>query len=186
MTTPGSESNQKYRYEIIPLEGRVTKKMREAAELHASKCLGMFEPPAFGYTKDFAMLRTDRIDLRKAMPSVLPTRDAANFVAEAKKKKLFQLYMDGKLDDTDVIYMVRFLDAHDYTDPRSLRRDLRQLRADAEAIGDAKFCEFLRIACSHFRGYLTSDRRSPRARATRPLALMIHARKAESDPLEEI
>lgn len=99
---------------------------------------------------------TDELQLsRKAKDR--RTRNPERTITECKDKLLYRRYKEGRFDDAEIVHLLGLVSLHDHTPPSELRKALRQLKADANAISDRDFLQFLRDVEDRFFAYLNRD-----------------------------
>lgn len=95
------------------------------------------------------------IDPRRPSKDRENTRNPASEIEKAKSKLLFRLYRDGHLADADVVHFLGLVELYDHTRPSEIRKQFRQLRADAETARDNDFVEFLNAVSTCFASYIS-------------------------------
>jgi hypothetical protein len=82
------------------------------------------------------------------------TRSPAQIVIDGRSKLLFRRFVEGRFDDTDVVHLLGLVSLYDHTPPAEVRKALRQLRSDAQSVGDHDFLTFLDRVEDRFSAYL--------------------------------
>src|SRR5262249_28481685 len=82
------------------------------------------------------------------------TRDSHQIIASAKSKLLYRHYKEEAIEDTDIVYLLGLLGMYDHSPPKEVKKAFRQLKADAEVIGDKDFLTFLDEMQNRFQAYL--------------------------------
>jgi len=82
------------------------------------------------------------------------TRNPARIIADCKSKLLYRRFKEGRFEETDVVHLLGLVSLYDHTPPSEIRREFRQLRADAQACDDVEFTGFLDRVEDRFSHYL--------------------------------
>ncbi len=82
------------------------------------------------------------------------TRNPEQIIAECKGKLLYRRYKEGRFEDADVVHLLGLVSLYDHTRPSELRKAFRRLKADAQAIPDKEFLNFLDDVAERFSAYL--------------------------------
>lgn len=82
------------------------------------------------------------------------TRNPEQIIAECKGKLLYRRYKEGRFEDAEVVHLLGLVSLYDHTRPSELRKAFRRLKADAVAIHDKEFLEFLDDVAERFSAYL--------------------------------
>lgn len=62
--------------------------------------------------------------------------------------------MEGRFEETDIVHFLGLVSLYDHTPPSEVRKAIRQLRADAQSVGDHEFLTFLDRVEERFSPYL--------------------------------
>lgn len=82
------------------------------------------------------------------------TRNPAQIISDCKSKLLFRRFKEGRFEETEIVHLLGLISMYDHTPPKEILKEFRQLRADAQATGDAEFLEFLSRVEDRFSQYL--------------------------------
>lgn len=125
----------------------LTEKGREAA----AKVLDVIAPPTF----DGNAVIVEVVPGSRSVPKGKErTRNPALIISDCKSKLLYRRFKEGRFEETDIVHLLGLVSLYDHTPPSTIRKEVRQLRADAQAIEDADFLEFLNRVEDRFSQYL--------------------------------
>jgi hypothetical protein len=82
------------------------------------------------------------------------TRNPAQIISDCKSKLLFHRFKEGRFEETEIVHLLGLVSLYDHTPPSEIRKEVRQLRTDAQASQDAEFLEFLDRVEDRFSQYL--------------------------------
>jgi hypothetical protein len=85
------------------------------------------------------------------------TRNPAQIIAECKQKLLFRRFKEGRFEDTDTVHFLGLVSLYDHSPTSEIKKALRQLRVDAQAVGDGEFLSFLDQVGERFALYLNRN-----------------------------
>jgi hypothetical protein len=85
------------------------------------------------------------------------TRNPAQIIAECKQKLLYRRFQEGRFEDTDTVHFLGLIALYDHSPTSEIKKALRQLRADAQTVGDTEFLAFLDQVSERFAHYLNRD-----------------------------
>lgn len=95
------------------------------------------------------------VDPRRPNKNRENTRNPVSEIEKAKSKLLYRLYKEGHLVDADVVHFLGLVELYDHTPPKEIRKQLRQLRVDAETAQDTSFIKFLDDISARFANYIS-------------------------------
>jgi hypothetical protein len=127
----------------------LTEKGREAA----NRVVEVFGPPSLG-GKPVEQNVTSAFHPSKGKDR---TRNPAQIIAECKQKLLFRRFKEGRFDDTDTVHFLGLVSLYDHSPTSEIKKALRQLRTDAQAVDDSEFLSFLDQVGERFALYLNRD-----------------------------
>ncbi len=82
------------------------------------------------------------------------TRNPAQIIADCKSKLLYRRFKEGRFEETVIVHLLGLVSLYDHTPPSEIQKELRLLRADAQATEDAEFLEFLDRVKDRFSQYI--------------------------------
>ncbi|MCL5670299.1 MAG: hypothetical protein M1423_03240, partial [Acidobacteria bacterium] len=126
----------------------LTEKGRASA-VEVSNTIG---PPSF--EGKIAPVGRIEIDPRRPNKDKEKSRNPANIIQEVRSKILFRRFKEGKLAEAEIVHLLGLVGLYDHTLPSELRKSFRQLRSDAQDVGDSEVLTFLDSVSERFRGYL--------------------------------
>lgn len=84
-------------------------------------------------------------------------RNPVQIIAQSKQKLLFRRFKEGRFQETDVVHLLGLVGLYDHSPNSEIKKELRQLRSDAETIGDREFIDLLSQVSARFTAYLSRD-----------------------------
>jgi hypothetical protein len=103
------------------------------------------------------------IDPRRPNKDKARASTPAQLVEDKRSRLLFQRFIDGRLQDTEVVHLLGFLGLYDHTPPREVKKEFKRIEEAATQVEDEEFISFLDAVADKFRNYLNRPNPSLRS-----------------------
>jgi hypothetical protein len=120
----------------------------------ANRVIAAFGPPTLGGRQVEPAFTSTGFQTGKGKDR---TRNPARIIAECRQKLLFRRFKEGRFEDTDTVHFLGLVSLYDHSPTSEIKKKLRQLHADALAVGDDEFLSFLDQVGERFAPYLNRD-----------------------------